>query len=90
MINPKIFLFLKFPLIIKNLWYKIMFEEGLKMPNNNNRNDWSDLTNEQRNKARNENAKANQKNMRSEQRNQGDQARQNNRADQCTNRKEDF
>ena len=60
------------------------------MPNNNNRNDWSDLANEQRNKTRNEHAKANQKQERSEQKGQGDQTRQNTRAYQCTDRKIDF
>ncbi|GAB1476378.1 hypothetical protein MASR2M70_12120 [Bacillota bacterium] len=61
------------------------------MQNNNNRNDWSDFNNEQqRNKSIDEQAKGNQKRTRNEQRNQGDQARQNNRADQCTDRKVDF
>ncbi|MGI6733329.1 MAG: hypothetical protein ACOX4J_04060 [Anaerovoracaceae bacterium] len=56
----------------------------------NNRNDWSDLTNEQSNKARNEKMRnPNQRQQtRSEQRNQGDQARQTNRVDQCTDRRD--
>ncbi len=56
----------------------------------NNCNDWSDLTNEQSNKARNEKMRnPNQRQQtRSEQRNQGDQARQTNRVDQCTDRRD--
>ncbi len=61
------------------------------MPNNNNRNDWSDLNNEHTNKMGNEQKTGNQKRTRSEQKNQNKQARQTNKVDQCcTDKKADF